>query len=324
MKERFSSSFFDVFDTASTVVAYDSSQSEFDNHLAEFHAMLEEYDHLYDIYHLYDGVANLCTLNETAKDGPVKVDERIIGLLNYAKEVYELSGGKTNIALGAVLTLWHEARTVSNENPENAYLPDAAQLKAAAAHTNIDDLVIDEENNTVYYADPQLTIDVGAIAKGYAVREVCRYAKENLWTSAAVSIGGNVCTLGYKNDDGKTLWNIEIENPKPNASQALLTVQTENMSIVTSGDYQRYFTVDGKQYCHIIDPETLMPSEYFSGVTVICDDSALGDALSTTLFNMPVEEGLTLIESIEGAEAVFVDREYRQTFSSGFEKYIKK
>lgn len=323
-KERYSTSFLELFDTASTVIAYDNSQQEFDAHYQQFYDKLAEYDKLYDIYTEYDGIINLKTVNDTAKDGPVKVDSRIIDLLEYGKYAYELSGGKTNICFGAVLELWHDSRTHAVNNPEDAYIPDMKELKEASKHTDIDSLVIDKENSTVYFSDPKLKLDVGAVAKGYAVQQVCTWAQENLWTSGAISIGGSVYTFGNKNDDGKTLWNIGIENPDTTANDYLFNVAVTDVSIVTSGDYQRYYTVDGKKYCHIIDPDTLMPAEYVASVSVICNDSALGDVLSTTLFNMPIDDGLKLVEGLENVEAVWVDKEYNKTFSSGFEKYIKE
>ncbi len=323
-KEKYTSSFLDLFDTASTVIAYDTSQSAFDEHMAKFRQTLGEYDRLYDIYTEYDDITNLCTVNKTAGNAPIKVDKKIIDLLEYCRYVYELSSGKTNACFGSVLKLWHNARSHAVSNPEEAALPDMKELKAAARHTDFSDLIIDKENSTVYFADKQLQLDVGAIAKGFAVREITKYAKENLWSSCAISIGGNVSTCGYKNDDGKTLWNIGIENPDTSADDYLVNVHITDLCVVTSGDYQRYFTVDGKKYCHIIDPDTLMPSEYASGVSVICSDSALGDALSTTLFNMPIEDGVRLVESMENVEAVWADKNYNKTFSSGFEQFTEE
>lgn len=323
-KERFSKSFLDLFDTASTVIAYDDSEKAFEEHYEQFYNYLSEYDHLYDIYKSYDGIVNIYTLNNTAKDGPVKVDSRIIDLLEYCKEVYKLSDGKTNICFGAVLKLWHNSREAALADPDKAYLPNINELRSASKHTDIDDLIIDRENSTVYFADPEMKLDVGAVAKGYAVKQVTDWAKANLWSSAAISIGGNISTYGYKNDDSKTLWNIAIENPDTSSKEYLGTAAITEKSIVTSGDYQRYYMVDGKKYCHIINPDTLMPSEYVSGVSVICNDSALGDALSTTLFNMSVEDGLKLVEGMEDVEAVWVDKAYNRTYSSGFEEYLTK
>ena len=323
-KERFQTSFLDLFDTASTIIAYDTSEEDFNTHYQQFHDKLEEYDKLYDIYHSYDGITNLYTVNEKAGKEPVKVDEKIINLLEYGKEVYKQSAGKTNICFGAVLRLWHDCRQAAEDNPENAKLPDSEKLQEASNHTDINSLVIDRENSTVYFSDPDLKLDVGAIAKGYAVQQVCKWAGENLWTSAAISIGGNVSTIGYKNDDGETPWTIGIDNPDRTADDYLTTVSITNLSVVTSGDYQRYYTVDGKKYCHIINPETLYPAEFVSAVSVICEDSAMGDALSTTLFNMTIEDGKRLIDSMDNVEAVWVDKDYNTVYSAGFEKYIKK
>lgn len=313
----------ELFDTASTVIAYDNNADEFNKHFDQFYNMLEEYDHLYDIYNPYDDVVNLYAVNKMAKDKPVEVDQRIMDLLKFGKEVYTLSEGKTNICFGSVLKLWHDAREYSTANPDEAYIPKMADLKKASEHTNIDDLILDFDKNTVYFADPQMRLDVGSIAKGYAVKMVCDYAEENLWSSGAVSIGGNVCTFGYKNDDGKTPWNIGIENPKPNAEDYLENVKITDLSVVTSGDYQRYFTVDGVKYCHIINPNTLMPSDYVSSVSIICKDSALGDALSTTLFSMPIDDGVELVNSMDGVEAVWVDKDYNNTYSNGFNELVK-
>lgn len=321
-KQKFTSSFVDLFDTASTVIAYDNSQEEYDTHYEQFYNELKKYDNLFDIYNHYDGITNLYDVNKNAASSPVSVSKEIIDLLNYGKKAYELTGGKTNICFGSVLSLWHAEREWAKENPDEAKLPDSDKLKEASVHTNIDDLIIDENASTVYFNDKELQLDVGAIAKGYAVQKVAEWAQENLWDDAAISIGGNVATFGYKNDDGSTLWRIGIENPDQSASDYLMTVDITDLSVVTSGNYQRYYTVDGKQYCHIINPNTLMPTEFMTSVSVICNDSALGDALSTGLFNMSIEDGKALVEATDGVEAVWVDNNYNKTFSSGFEKYI--
>lgn len=321
-KEKYKASFLDLFDTASTVIAYDNSQEEFDRKYQQFYDELKTYDELFDIYNHYDGITNLYDVNKTAADSPVKVDKKIIGMLLYGKEIYNTTEGKMNICMGSVLTLWHNEREYGIANPDDAKLPDMSKLKEAAKHTDIDNLVIDTNNNTVYFKDPDMKLDVGAIAKGYAVEQITEWAKANLWISAAISIGGNVSTFGYKNDDGKTKWTIGIENPDTSADDYLLKLNITDECIVTSGDYQRYYTVDGKKYCHIINPETLMPSEYMASVSVICKDSSFGDAMSTALFNMTIADGKKLVDSLDGIEAVWVDKKFNKTFSRGFNQYI--
>ena len=313
--QRFSKTFSGLFDTVSTITAYDSDEAAFNRHYKEFYSRLEEYHKLFDIYNEYDSISNLKTLNENAAKAPVKVDERIIKLLEFGKEVYNLSGGKTNICFGSVLYLWHSAQ-------ETKKLPDSAKLKKAAKHTGIESLIINSEKQTVFFEDKDLKLDVGAIAKGFVSREICNWAKDNLWENAMLSLGGNVCTFGFKNNDENSKWNVEIESPDGRDENGVAIVSVNDKSVVTSGDYQRYFEKDGKRYCHIINTETLYPSEYVKSVSVVCTDSALADALSTTLFNMSVEEGKTLIEKTDGAEAVWVDKDNNKIFSSGFESLI--
>lgn len=318
---RYSQTLVDAFDTVTEIVAYDGKKADFESHIYSVESELKRLDGLFDIYSESDGVNNLCTLNKTAAKKPVKVEREIIELLNYGKNAYKESGGAVNICLGAVLEIWHDARETALDNPENAYLPDMEELKKASRHTDINDLVIDEENSTVFFKDKELKLDVGAIAKGFAAHRISDYIIANgFWDDFMLNLGGNVVTHGYKGD-GATKWNILIENPNQLSSATFETLSITDSAVVTSGDYQRYFEYEGKKYCHIIDPKTLMPAEYFSSVTVICNDSALADRLSTELFILPLEEGKRIIESLSGVEAVWVDKEYNATYSSGFEQY---
>ena len=300
--KKYSKTAFDLFDTVITVTAYDECQSAFDEHFNAFCEVVKEYDNLYDIYNTYDGLNNLKTINDNAGIAPVEVDRRIIDLLNFGVEVYAKTDGRVNICMGSVLSIWHEYR----EADENT-LPGFEELNAANAHCSIDSLKITE--STVYLSDSYASLDVGAIAKGYAAQKLAYYAEQNLWESAVISLGGNVVTYGTKNGES---WNIAIDNPNENADSYLHTLSVTDKSVVTSADTQRYYTVDGKRYCHIINPETLYPSEYMHSVTVVCNDSALADALSTALFNMPLDEGKDMIENTDGVEALFVDMEYNE------------
>ena len=321
---RYEKTFYDAFDTVTTLVAYDTDKESFDRHCNAFEERLRHYDMLFSIYDEYDDAVNLYEINKKAKLSPVECDGDIIALLEYGKDVYTLTGKTVNICMGSVLNLWHEAREVSIESPEKAYIPDMSALKEAAKHTDINDLVIDSKNSTVFFKDNEMSLDVGAIAKGFTAGKLAEFLK-NIWADYAISIGGNVITSGYKNSDGNTKWNIEIENPDKKAKTALETLSVSGQSVVTSGNYQRFFTVSNKDYCHIIDPKTLMPAENFSGVSVVTEGNfALADALSTALFILPADEGKKLIESIDGAEALWADKGYSKTYSAGFEKYIKK
>lgn len=309
----------DYFDTATTITGYAESQEEFDTVSGEILAELGEYHRLYTIYHRFEGLENLCTINELAEGQhrTVTVDRRIIDLLLYAKEMYTLTGGKLNIAMGSVLSIWHDYREMGMSDPASAELPPMEELTEAARHTDINCLVIDEENSTVTITDPAMRLDVGAIAKGYAVEMVARSLEEQGITGYVLNVGGNVRTVGVRGDGEP--WLAGIENPFEDDEKPYLTyLHLNNESLVTSGSYQRYYWVDGKSYHHIIHPETLMPALGFTSVSVLTKSSADGDALSTALFCMTYEEGVALVNSLADTEAMWVLTDGTTLYSNGF------
>jgi thiamine biosynthesis lipoprotein len=188
-------------------------------------------------------------------------------------------------------------------------------------------VIIDPEASTVYLSDPLMRLDVGAIAKGYAVEQVAKSFESQGVQHLLVSVGGNVRAIGGKFSDetGKEVnWDIGIQNPDKNSAQTeLFSVMISGLSVVSSGIYERYYTVDGVQYHHIINPDTLMPAAYFAQVTIICNDSGLADALSTAIFNMPLYAGIPYIESLPDVEALWVMKDGSLAYSSGFESFMK-
>lgn len=320
-KQKFSEYSFEYFDTVTTITGYADSQEEFDAAADEILSLLEEYHKLFTIYHRYDGMENLCTINELV-DGAhrtVTVDRRIIDMLLYAKHAYELTDGKVNVAMGSVLSIWHEYREDGMDEPWNAELPSMEQLQEAAQHTDIKKVLIDEQACTVTLADPQMRLDVGAIAKGYAVEMIAQHMEQQGITGYVINVGGNVRTLGAKPDGSG--WTVGVENPDESSEGYLAYLQLSGKSLITSGSYQRYYVVEGKRYHHIIDPATLLPADYFTSVSIVCDSSADGDALSTALFCMSYEQGLALIESLDGVEAMWLTTSGEKYYSSGFTDY---
>ena len=314
-RKTYEATFLSLFDTVTVIKGVAETKEAFSEAAYAVHDELLQYHQLFDIYNDYDGIHNLKTVNDHAGIAPVEVDCKIIDLLLDCKTYYELSDGKVNVALGSVLYLWHEARNEGINDPVNARLPDINRLQEASLHTGFDTVIIDEEHSTVYISDPDVRLDVGAVAKGWSVQQVADSAPEGL----LISVGGNVCATGPK-DENNTPWVIGIQNPS--GSDYLHTVYVSKTSVVTSGDYQRCFAVDGKLYHHIIDPETLFPSTYWRSVTIICDDSGLADALSTALFLLPLEEGQKLLDDC-GAEAMWVDADGNQYYSPGFKALIR-
>lgn len=313
----------DYFDTVTTITGYENDREKFDLVSGEILNLLGEYHKLFTIYHRYDGMENLCTVNElqNGTHRTVAVDSKIIDMLLYAKEMYELTDGKMNVAMGSVLSIWHKYRTEGLDEPWAAELPPTELLAEAALHTDINAVVIDKESSTVWISDPKTTLDVGAVAKGYAVEMVARWLEEQSIFGYVINVGGNVRTVGTK-PDGQT-WLAGIENPNTEVEDNYLVyLKLAGESVVTSGSYQRYYTVGDKNYHHIIDPQTLMPAERYLSVSVVCNNSAMGDALSTALFCMPLDEGLALIESLPDAEALWVTSDGSRHESSGFSGYV--
>lgn len=315
-QKQYTATFLTLFDTVTSIVGKADSEEAFRETAQALHDQLLQYHQLFDIYHDYEDLNNLKTVNDHAGVAPVAVDRRIVQLLQDCKAYYTLTGGKVNAAMGSVLQLWHEARSDSFDDPQNAYLPDKEALQEASHHTDFSAVVIDEEASTVFIMDPKVQLDVGAIAKGWSVQRVCETAP----TGLLISVGGNVCATGPKDKDG-TAWVVGVQNPD-GGDAYLHTLYVTEGCVVTSGDYQRNFAVDGKLYHHIIDPETCFPSRYWRSVTIVCADSGLADALSTALFLLPQEQGLQLLEQCE-AMAMWVSVDGTVLYSPGFETLIR-
>ena len=314
--ERFSDVYFDAFDTVTSVIAYSESQEAFDEMSDEIHKHLMTYHRLFDIYKTYEGINNARTINKNAGEEPVPVDPELIELVELGKELYEVTNGKVNIAMGAVLSLWHDARIAAEENPEDAYIPDMEELKEASKHCNIEDVIVDKEAGTIFLKDPEMALDLGAIGKGFAVEKAVEKMEDLGYSNFVISAGGNVRTSGSKADGSP--WSIAVQNPNLDDEEYIDILEMTGGSLVTSGVYQRFFEYDGEKYHHIIDPDTLMPSSRYLSVSIVTDDSGLADALSTGVFNMELEEGQVLIESMEGTEAMWVLPDMKIVESSGW------
>ena len=294
---------FTYFDTVSYVYSYAGDPVEqFNERSAGVSRILQEYHRLFDIYHEYSGINNLCTVNKQAGGDPVTVDPKLIEFMRYAKQLYETTGGEMNIMMGAVLSIWHDYRTEALDNPSAAKVPPMTDLQEAATHTDISLLEIDEVNNTLRITDPKASIDVGALGKGYATELAAQYLEQDNANSYVLNIGGNIRIIGTKPDGSG--WLTGIRNPFDDGHLAILNLS--NISCVTSGSYERYYTVGSQRYHHIIDGDTLMPAEYFPSVSILTKDSGLADALSTALFCMPYEEGLQLANSLDGVEVLWI------------------
>ncbi|MDD3251487.1 MAG: FAD:protein FMN transferase [Lachnospiraceae bacterium] len=319
--EAFDVQYMDYFDTFTTVTIYAEDQKQFDGYTEILQENLEYYHRLFDIYNNYDDMNNIKTINDNAGITPVQVDQEILDLLEFARSEYQVTGGKMNVAMGSVLSIWHDYREMASENPELAQVPPMNELVEADKYTDIGQLQVDETASTVYLPVREMKLDVGAIAKGYATQRITDKLREAGVTSALLNVGGNVETIG-KRGDGKD-WKVGVQNPDTSSNQNYLNVvKLDDLALVTSGTYQRFYEVDGVRYHHIINPDTLMPWNEYGSVTILCRDGGRADALSTAVFNMKLEDGKKLIESLEGVEAIWVLPDGTEVQSSGVKAFL--
>ena len=324
---KYSTMYLDSFDTVITLIGYAESEETFNEQADQVHEMFLYMHKLFDTYNSYEdeGIVSIFTLNERAAQEPVAVDPILFSLLTFCKANYALCHEQVNVAMGSVLSIWHEYREAGLADPEHAQLPPMEALEAARGHMNIDDLVLDEENMTVYFADPQLRLDVGAVAKGYATELISQMLLAGPMPSFIISAGGNVRT-GISPQDGRKAWGVGIQDPDGSVfglSDYVEVLYIHDISVVTSGDYQRYYEVDGQRYHHLIDPETLMPDTDFRSVSIITEDSGYADMLSTAAFLMPYEESRAFIESLDGVDAIWLFPDGSMQMTDGAMKVAK-
>ncbi|BFK23636.1 FAD:protein FMN transferase [Massilimicrobiota timonensis] len=324
------------FDTITTYMSYVSSEDEFNEQCDYIEEQLNYYDQLFDKYNTYNGMNNLKTINDNAGKKAIEVDQPLIDLLNLSIERNRKISSKVNIAFGSVINIWHDYREEAESHDGVGTVPSDVELEKANQHTSIDSIEIDEKKKTVYINDALVSIDVGATAKGYAIELIKDGLIEMGVDNFLLSGGGNVASHGQRKiqkegefylDDCADKFCVGIESPQDgnyaasaddpdSENEAVLVVQGE--SIVTSGDYQRFYQdVNGVRYHHLIDPETLYPAVHFRSVSIITEDSGLADFLSSAVFLMEYEEGLKLVNSLDGVEAIWLLEDGKIKMSDG-------
>lgn len=227
----------------------------------------------------------------------VELHEDTLTLLRAALSYAELTDGKVDPTIGSVNRLWDFT------SPEAAALPDDAALAQALSHVDYSIVTID--GNLAALNDPYAELDLGFIAKGYIADRIKEYLVSQGVTSALINLGGNVLAIGSKPDGSP--FKVGVQEPFAPAGATAYTLPVTDQSVVSSGNYERYFEKDGRIYHHILDTETGYPVwNNLSEVTVLCDSSMEGDALSTACFILGAEKGMALIESLPDTEAIFI------------------
>ena len=189
---KYSAQFYGTFDTIVQIIGYSESEEEFTRYAGQIKSRMEELSRLYDIYYEYSGENNIKTINDNAGIQPVPVREEILDLIEFCQEWYERTEGKVNIALGPVLSVWHKYMERYSADSTDARLPEMNKMQEKLPLCNMSDIIVDREAGTVYLAREGMSLDVGAVAKGYAAQLACQEAYDSGFTSFIVSAGGNV------------------------------------------------------------------------------------------------------------------------------------
>ena len=301
--KEYTTYYFDYFDTFSYLTVYASDDEEAARYASVTESLLIAYDALLDSYSPHEGVVGLYEINRAAGTD-IRVSPELFAFLEYGVQAYEDSLHTVNIALGPVLRLWQAELT--SEHPA---VPARDALEAAAVHTDPADILLDRTSLTVRLRYPDMALDAGALGKGYLCQKVEEALREAGCTSALFSAGGNVLCIGSVPAKGlfeaPQGFHVGIRNPSPEDTGLYTTWSVSDASVVTSGDYERFFEIDGVRYHHLIDPATLEPGRLYHSVTVKCRDAAAGDMLSTALFLLSREDGAALAARY-GADVLYL------------------
>ena len=264
------------------------SKKEIDNIFNDIDYLYSSYHKLTSRYDKYDGIVNVYYLNEILDNNEeIEIDKRLSDIIDIGILYYDKTNGLFNIASGNLTSIWKVFIDNCDELPSNLDV-----------NINIDDIVLDG-NKYIKYNDVKL--DLGAISKGYVTELVGKYLEDNNIDSYIINAGGNVKVGKAYNKDSYV---VGITNPD-NKNDIFTKVNVNNLSIVTSGNYQRYCSFNNKIYGHIINPYTKLPSDYMKSVTVISSSSLLADIYSTYLYLLPVEDGMKIVNSTSDIEAIW-------------------
>lgn len=294
------------FDTVITITLYGSSHEEQLEHCFDLAAKYESY------FSKTIPDSDISKINAAAGN-PVTVHDETIELLQKGIYYGELSNGTFDITIGNLSDLWNIPTKALLEETDASMIPDKAEIATALATVDYRNILID--GNDVSLKNPDTSIDLGGIAKGYIADKMKEYLIAEGVSSGYINLGGNVLCIGNKPDGSP--YNIGIQKPFDTANTSA-TVKISDKTVVSSGIYERYFEVDGTIYHHLLDTATGYPlNNELLSVSIITPYSVDGDALSTICFALGIEKGLELIESLPDTEAIFIDADYQLHKSSG-------
>ena len=334
-EKRFTS----YFDTIMSLKIYYNQEADYnvDSVFQDFEELTIKYHEYFDKYNAYPGVNNLYTINNAS--GPVTIEQELYDAIVYARDnedIYKDGDNLLfNIALHPVLEVWHNARNSGSCDSFIElgvdYCPvPVSQIEGATFNINPDDIILDSENLTIAFAESDMGIDLGGFAKGYFSEIVSEHLNQYNITYLLNLGQSNVYAHGINLTKEDGLFYIALQTPFRGVNDDpyyAVVKLSDGLNLVSSGNYQRYFKniddlSDETLYHHIIDPRTYYPGGSVTSLTVLYNNAAIGDILSTTLYLMTLEEGLEFVNNTEGLEALwYVDKD-NIVMSDNFDDYL--
>lgn len=247
----------------------------------------------------------LMDVNHAAGQRPVKVPPELLFLVKRSLQISELTGGAFDISFAGAGKLW-------NWRAPDPRVPTDEEVKASLANVGWRGIEVNEKESTVFLTKPGMRIGLGAIAPGYAGDMAMNRIKAHGIRTAVVDMSGDLMIVGEKD----ALRPVSIRHPRK-PGEMIAVVPVVNCGVSTSGDYERFFIKDGRRYGHIIDPRTGYPADRCQSVTIIAPVLGFADGLATGVFVLGPEEGMKLVESLEGVEAIIVGADGTVTVSKG-------
>lgn len=261
-------------------------------------------------------------VNKNAAQRAVQVSESTYEVLKKSIEFSQLTDGAFDITVGPLVDIFHKTQ-------KEHIAPTQEQIEKAKAKVGFEKLILDDKNRTIRFAVEGMRIDLGGIAKGYAVDKAIEAAGRCGAVGVMVDIGGDVRCFGVP-PEGRDEWRIGLQDPNSavegmSGGGLVLTLEVTNAAVATSGDYQQFALIDGKRYSHIMNRKTGTSVEGLSSVTIIADNATDADALATSVSVMGPEKGLALIEKLPNVEAILMTSPPNPEIlkTSGAGKYIK-
>ncbi|MCX8028180.1 MAG: FAD:protein FMN transferase [Thermodesulfovibrionales bacterium] len=256
-----------------------------------------EIERLERMLNYYDDKSEIAKINRNAGISPVKVSSETFELVFLSIKASEMTEGGFDITAGPIIRLW---------DFKTKRIPSKEDIKRNLSLVGYRSIIMDKANSTVFISKKGMEINPGGIIKGYASEKVSQLLISKGIKSGVVAIGGDIKTFGLK-PDGKG-WIVGIQHPRPQKSkdELLGSLELSNQCISTSGDYEKFFEVDGIRYHHILNLKTGYPAQGMMSVTVVTDNAAMCDALATGLFTMGVEKAMQTMKKY-GIEGLIVD-----------------